>query len=310
METFWQWCMEWGMEWIIVIQAAGGPLAQTIFGVITFMGEEQFYLIVVPILFWSVDAVIGARVGFAFLISGYTNLLLKDFFYHPRPCEINPSVCDDVPGGTGMPSGHSQSSVFVWGVLAAQVKRPWFWVFAMFMAFLIGTSRVVLGVHFPYQVFFGWVFGVIFLLLFLWLDPRVEKAVSQLSLAPQLAVTLGVPLFLALLHPHNDTVSAAAVMAGFSSGIVLTLRFIPFSAKGKWWKRVLRSVIGIVILLALYIGLSTIFPGEEAGETQYYIFRFLRYGILGLWIGLGAPWLFSILHLLPKQELDLDPESS
>jgi membrane-associated phospholipid phosphatase len=300
--------IELGMEWIIAIQAAGGPAAQTIFEAITFMGEEYFYLIIVPILFWSVDAATGGRVGFAFLISAYVNPILKDIFSQPRPYQVNPAVSDHEVAGSGMPSGHAQSSIFVWGVLAAQVKRPWFWVFAMFMAFLIGFSRIVLGVHFPHQVLAGWVVGAILLLLFLWLDPRVEQAVGRLALAPQLLVTLGVPTLLALLYPHNDTVSSAAVMAGFSSGIVLTNRFIPFSAKGLWWQRILRSIIGIVILLALYIGLSAIFPGEEAGEIPAYIFRFLRYGILGLWIGLGAPWLFSILHILPKQERETTPK--
>jgi membrane-associated phospholipid phosphatase len=294
------------MAWIIAIQAAVGPFGHSIFSAITFMGEEQFYLIVVPILFWSVDAVVGARVGFAFLISAYTNLLLKDFFFHPRPCAVNADVCDEMPVGTGMPSGHAQSSIFVWGVLAAQIKRRWFWILAMVAAFLIGFSRVVLGVHFPYQVLAGWVFGAVLLVLFLWLDPVVEHAVGRLSLAPQLAVTLGIPIFLAIIYPHNDTVGSAATMAGFSSGIILTLRYLPFTAKGLLWQRIVRSVIGIIVLLALYIGLSAIFPGEEAGETTAYIFRFLRYGILGLWISLGAPWLFSVLRLFPRPKAVLE----
>lgn len=299
---FWQWCIEWGMQWIVAIQAAGGPAAQSVFGAITFMGEEQFYLIIVPILFWSVDTAIGARVGFAFLISAYTNAILKDFFDHPRPCVINSAVCELEVAGTGMPSGHAQSSLFVWGVLAVQLKRRWFWIVAMFMALLIGFSRVVLGVHFPYQIIAGWLFGAILLVLFIWLDPIVERSVARLSLALQLLVTLGLPVLLALLYPHDDTVSSAAVMAGFSSGIVLTRRFIPFTARGLWWQRILRSIIGLVILLALYFGLSSAFPGKEASETTYYFFRFLRYGLLGVWIGLGAPWLFSILRLLPNQK--------
>ena len=115
---------EWGMEMILALQAAGGPAIESFFKAVTFMGEEYFYLLIVPILFWSVDAATGARVGFAFLISGYVNPILKDIFMQPRPYQINPEVSDHTVAGSGMPSGHAQSSIFVWGVLAAQVKRP------------------------------------------------------------------------------------------------------------------------------------------------------------------------------------------
>ena len=295
----------WGMEWIIAVQAVGGPFLQTFFEAVTFMGEEYFFLVLIPILFWSVDTAAGARVGFAFLISAYVNPILKDMFNQPRPYQINPEVSDHEVAGSGMPSGHAQSSIVVWGVLAAQVKRPWFWIFAMFIAFLIGFSRIYLGVHFPHQVLAGWLAGAVLLVLFLLFDPRVEHFVSRLSLAPQLLVTLGIPLLMALLYPHDDTVSSAAVMAGFGSGVVLSRRYVPFSAAGIWWHRVVRSILGLVILLALYFGLSALFPGDEAGEFASYTFRFIRYGTLGLWIGLGAPWLFTILHLTPK----IDPKT-
>ena len=58
-------------------------------------------------------------------------------------------------------------------------------------------------------------------------------------------------------------------------------------------------------MLGLYLGLSAVFPGEEAGDLAYYSFRFARYGILGLWISLGAPLVFARLRLLerPKEAL-------
>lgn len=302
---------EWGMEWIIALQGLGGPIAESIFYAITFMGEEYFYLIVVPIIYWSVDAAIGARVGFAYLISAFVNLILKVNWLpepQPRPCDLVADVCNYHFIGYGMPSGHAQSSIFVWGVLAAQVKRRWFWVLAMSMAFLIGFSRIILGAHFPHQVLAGWAVGAVLLVIFLLLDPRVEAAVGRLALAPQLLVTLGIPLLLAFVYPHDDTVGAAAVMAGFGSGLVLSRRYVPFNTKGLWWQRAIRAVIGLVVLLALYVGMSALFPGEEAGEAAYFSFRFIRYGILGLWIALGAPWLFSVLHLLQEPQVESQPE--
>ena len=301
---------DWGMQWIISLQAAGGPALDAFFEGATFMGELEFYLIFVPILFWSVDAATGARVGFAFLVTAYVNPILKDLFDQPRPYQMNASVSDRTVEGSGMPSGHAQSSIFVWGVLAAQVNRRWFWVLAMVIAFFIGLSRVYLGVHFPHQVIAGWAVGAILLVLFLFFDPRIEYAIARLPLAQQLLVTLAVPLLLAIVYTHSDTVRSAAVMAGFGSGIVLCRRYVPFSAAGYWWQRVLRSIIGLIVLIALYVGLPFIFPGEESGELAYNISRFVRYGLLGLWIGLGAPWLFSLLRLTQTPASPPEPEAA
>jgi membrane-associated phospholipid phosphatase len=313
--------VEWGLSLIITLQAIGGSAGESLFLALTFLGEEEFYLIFAPILFWSVNAAVGARVGFAFLISVYVNPILKEFFdrsficantppFCLRPYEFEPAVSDHTWPGSGMPSGHAQSSMFVWGVLAAQINKTWFWIVALLVTFLVGLSRVYLGVHFPHQVVGGWIAGAILLLLFLWLDPRVERAIGRLALAPQLALSIGVPILLYFIFPHDDTLRSTAVMAGLSSGIVLTVRFIPFSAKGFWWQRVLRSLIGLLILLALYIGLAEIFPGEEVGDIPYNLFRFLRYSILGIWIGFGAPWLFSLLRLQPKPESKSQLEST
>lgn len=290
---------QWGLEWIIAIQAAFGPGGKAFFEAVTFMGEEYFYLIVVPVLYWSVDAAIGARVGFAMLVSFYTNLIFKDMFDQPRPYQVDSSLSDHEVAGSGMPSGHAQSSIIVWGVLAAQVGRRWFWGLALFMALLIGFSRVVLGVHFPHQVVGGWIAGAIILVLFLWLDPRVERFVASLALGQQLTISITIPVLLAIAYPHSDTVGSAGTMCGLASGIVLSHHYVPFTAQGLWWQRVLRSVVGLLGLILVYLGLSAIFPGQESAALPYFLFRFVRYAALGLWMSLGAPWLFNILRLQP-----------
>lgn len=301
----------WGMEWIIALQELGGPFAKTFFEIVTFTGEEMFYLLFVPIVFWAVDDRIGARIGFAFLISAYVNPILKDLFPQPRPYQINPEVSDHTVPGSGMPSGHAQSSVFFWGVLAAQFGRKWFWGAAILWMFLVGFSRVYLGVHYPHQVVAGWIVGAILLALFLVLDPRFEAWIARRPLGQQLAMAVGIPLLMALAYPHNDTVASAAVMCGFGSGFALMRRYVPYSADGLWWQRILRTVIGLGGLLALYVGFSLVAPAkEEISETLFYAIRFLRYGVLGLWISLGAPWFFSLLRPLQQQALAPEAEQA
>jgi len=287
---------ELGLEWIIALQQLHGPVIDGFFRGITFMGEEMFYLLAIPILVWSVDLAIGTRVGFAFLLSAYLNPVLKDIFQEPRPFFLDPTVKLSEAEGTGMPSGHSQTSVMVWGVLAWQVGKKWFWGIAVAFMLLIGFSRVFLGVHFPHQVLAGWAVGIVILAAYILLDPRVEHWLAKLRLREQLAVAFFVPVFMALLFLSDSTVAATAVMAGFGCGLALTLRYVPFSANGRWWQRLLRYLIGAAVMLGIYLGLSALFPETEGG--LYYLLRFIRYGLVGLWISLGAPWLFVQLHLV------------
>lgn len=47
-----------------------------------------------------------------------------------------------------------------------------------------------------------------------------------------------------------------------------------------------------------YLGLKAVFRGEES--SLYLVFRSLRYGLLGLWVTLGAPWVFRVSRLAPE----------
>lgn len=77
--------------------------------------------------------------------------------------------------------------------------------------FLIGLSRVYLGAHFPHQVLAGWLAGAVLLALFLLLAPRFEDWMKSRPLNQQLAVAFGVPVLMAIVYPHSDTVASAAV---------------------------------------------------------------------------------------------------
>ena len=291
METIWQ----WGLELIRAIQQVHGPALDAFFKAVTFMGEEEFFLVLLPLSFWCVDWVVGARLTILFLLSGYANGVFKDLFAQPRPPDLDPTVRLGNATGYGLPSGHSQSAVVVWGYLAAILRKAWVWVTAVALMVLIGFSRVYLGVHFPTDVLGGWALGAVLLMAYLALEPRVEAWLKKASLGAQLAGIAIVSLVLLLVHPVKDAASAMAVLLGAGMGLALARRVARFSAVGPLWQRAVRFLVGLLGLLALYFGLKVIFPGE--GEPLYFVLRVVRYALLGLWMSLGAPWLFLRLRL-------------
>ncbi len=294
MDTIWQ----WGLEFIRTLQLIHGPLPDALFKAVTFLGEEQFYLLLLPFLLWCVDFTIGLRLAVTFLLSTYVNVGLKDFFAQPRPFQLDPSVQLHPASGYGLPSGHSQSVVVAWGVIAAEFRRRWLWAAALLLMAAVGLSRVYLGVHFPTDVLAGWAVGGLILGLYLWRGRRVEEWLRSLRPSERVAAALLVPLGLLLLHPAKGTASPLAVLAGMGvGGEVLLRRVGHFRAAGPVWQRVARYLVGTVGILLIYVGLSALFPAE--GEPLYFTLRIVRYFLVGLWAGLVAPWLFVRLRLAP-----------
>ncbi len=291
MDAIWQ----WGIDLIHTVQLVHGPALDAIFKAITFLGEEEFFLLLLPLMFWCVDFAVGVRLAFAFLLSSYVNSGLKDLFAHPRPFELDPTVKLHEASGYGLPSGHSQSAVVVWGTIAAGFRKTWLWVVAILLMVLIGFSRIYLGVHFPTDVLGGWTVGVLFLAAYLGLQPRVEAWLKKAGLGAQLALAVIVPLALLLLHPTKDAASPMAALMGMGMGFALLMRITSFSAAGPAWQVAVRFLVGMVGMSVLYFGLSAVFPHE--GQPLYFALRFVRYALVGLWAGLGAPWLFLKLRL-------------
>ncbi len=282
--------LEWGIEVIVAIQAIRSPALDVFFQGVTFLGDAEFYLLLAPIFIWSVNYKLGARLGVLLLLSSYINEALKNAFMQPRPCEPRPDLCIDQAEGYGIPSGHSQNAIVFWGVIAHWISKVWAWAVAILLMLLIGLSRIYLGVHFPSDVLVGWVLGIVILGLYIVLGERVEKWLGGLSLAAQILLALALPILLLAIQPSDVMVQVTGAFAGIAVGVALGIRYLDFDAGGQFWKRAVRFLMGVAVVAVIFFGMRIIFPGE--GESLYSIFRYIRYGSVGLWISLGAPWLF------------------
>ncbi|MBA7472879.1 hypothetical protein ES707_08211 [subsurface metagenome] len=287
--------LSWGIHIIEQMQSIRFPLLDAFFKIITLLGNEEFYLVFFPILFWSLDFKLGYKLGLIFLFSAYLNQSLKELFAQPRPAELKAGLSLIGAGGYGLPSGHAQMAVVIWGGLALIFKRIWFRLTAALLILLIGLSRIYLGVHFPTDVFAGWLLGALTLAAVLLLRRTIARMKFN-----TLSLVVGINLITAavMLFQYNRTItSLIAAFWGFTLGCLLRrlsiCSFNPAAASIR--QNLLRLPLGLVLLFILYIVLKLIFPGE--GSIFYPLFRFLRYGILGFWISFGAPFLFKVLHL-------------
>lgn len=304
--------LEWGIELILGLRRLVPGLVAP-FEAITFLGNEMFFLLLIPFVYWCLDRRTGARLTALFLLSAYLNTAVKWLADQPRPFDL---AFDRIQHlfkypleeakeryeayGGGFPSGHAQNSIVIWGYLATQIKRAWLWVIAGLLVLLVPLSRVYLAVHFPHDILGGYVLGLALLLLYLWLEPKVEARLAEAGPAWQLAIALTIPALTMILVRDEASVTAGATLMGMGVGFVLERRWVGFESIGVWWKQVLRYAFGIAVLLGLYAGLKAAFSSLE----PVLLFRFFRYGLMGLWGGFGAPWAFVRLRLaeaLPRQ---------
>ena len=140
----------------------------------SFLGTEEFFLVILSALYWCVDASIGLRVAITLLISNTVNDSLKLLFRGARPYWFDTTLKGFAHESSfGIPSGHSQNSMVVWGTIALGFKKRWLTIICAVIIFLVGFSRMYLGVHWVSDVISGWLIG----LALLWLVAKFEKPV-------------------------------------------------------------------------------------------------------------------------------------
>ena len=291
--------LNWGIEVVLWFQQFS-PGLDLPFKVLTFMGDEAFYLLFMPLIYWSIDRRAGAGLFILLLFSAYLNAVAKVIADQPRPFDYDPRVkALGHAGGGGLPSGHTQNAVVIWGYLAMRYRKMIGWLIAGFLMIGIPLSRIYLGVHFPTDLVGGYLLGVPILMLFLWIAPRLENWLVLKGFAWQLVLALVLPILLILLNPaaNRYVLSMIAARMGVAAGFVLERRFVRFSCHGLIWKRIIRYLLGVFILFGLWAGLRVAFASlEPAG-----LLRFIRYMLVGLWGGIGAPWLFVRLNLASRE---------
>jgi hypothetical protein len=290
----------------------------------TFLGYENFFFLVLPLVYWSIDARVGLQIAFILTTSNYLNAIVKMLFAAPRPYWVSAQVEPlSVEHTFGIPSGHAQNAAAIWGVMAASAQRVgkrWAWVAALVLTFLIGFSRLYLGMHFLHDVLLGWLLGIVLLILFLWFwDPVAawlkEKTMSQQVMIAFIVSLLMIAIGLLSSTPLNayvfpvewtdnalragplpDPVSVEGILtsAGSLFGLAAGAAWIAsrggYETAGPLEKRALRYVIGLVGIMILWYGLGEIFPRGESIVPL--ILRYIRYSLVGFWVVGGAPWLF------------------
>ena len=115
-----------------------------------------------PLVYWSIDRRTGAGLFILLLFSAYLNAVAKVIADQPRPFNYDPRVQAAWArrAGGGLPSGHTQNAVVIWGYSGrVDTGKTIGWLIAGFLMIGIPLSRIYLGLHFPTDLFGGYLLG-------------------------------------------------------------------------------------------------------------------------------------------------------
>ena len=282
---------------------------------ITTLGEETAFLVLALIFFWCVDKRKGYYLMSIGFIGTIVNQFLKLVFRVPRPWVKDPEFtileqAREGAGGYSFPSGHTQMSVGTFGGIAASTGKRWLRILSIVLAVLVPFSRMYVGVHTPQDVL---VSVVVALALVFGLRPVVlsgsEKGMKFL-IAGMLLMALGLLAYVELYPFPADVdetnlasgVKNAYTMVGCLMGVAVVYiaekRFVNFSEKAVWWAQILKTVLGLALVLLVKEGLRSPLEALFAGHMAA---RAVRYFLIVVVAGLVWPMTFPWFGKLGKK---------
>ena len=306
------------MAFLYFLEKIRNPVLDLLFSIVTLFGEETVFMAVGMIVFWCVNKHKGYYLLSVGFVGTVINQFLKITFRVPRPWVKDPNFtivesAREAASGYSFPSGHTQTSVGLFGGLALKFRNRAIKIASIALCVLVPLSRMYLGVHTPADV---GVSIVIALILIFALAPLFEKAekspkVMYAILFSLTGIMLAYLLFMTywsfpeeVFHVDNvhNLISAVknaytltGCMLGFLVVYTVDLKWLKFDTKAVWWAQLIKIAGGLVLVLAvkelLRAPLEAILPANTWA-------RMLRYFLMVVMAGAIWPMSFNFFSKL------------
>ena len=279
---------------------------------LTHLGEETTFLVLALIVFWCVDKKKGYLVMSVGFLGIMANQFMKLWFRIPRPWVLDPDFtileqAREAAAGYSFPSGHTTVAMAAFGSVAATARKKSTAMVCILLAFLVGISRIYVGVHTPADVLAGALTSLILILLL--------QRVPWSELGMGILVSVMILLALALLafvsfFPFPVDVDAqnlesgmknAYTMIGCMAGVLVVYyvekKYVDFTTLAVWWAQILKVILGLALVLAVKEGLRS--PLETLIGAVYPA-RAVRYFLVVVTAGVLWPMSFRWFYRLGR----------
>ena len=268
------------------------PFLDSLALIFTAMAEELTTIVVICAVYWCINKRAGVIIAVSYFISGLLIQGLKITFRIDRPWVLDPGfepVPEAIANATGysFPSGHTQSGTALFGTLGFLSRKKGVLALCCCAFFLVGMSRMYLGVHTPLDVFTSMALTLLVCgLVTLWFSRNSGDDVRPLWLGLFALFSIALSVY-ALILQHNgviephyalDCIKTSGAGLGFATGMLFEQRRVNFeTATSKLWMQPVKLALGLGVVAGLKFGIKAAF-----GQNP--LAGFIGYFVIVLWI--------------------------
>ena len=312
------------MQFLYFLESLRNPVLDFFFSLVTLCGEETVFMAVGMVVFWCVEKYWGYYLLCTGFIGTVVNQFLKMLFRIPRPWVLDPDFtivesARDAATGYSFPSGHTQTSVGLFGGIARWSRLRWLRIVSIVLCVLIPLSRLYLGVHTPLDVSVSLIIALILVFVLAPLFRRAEHSPRlMLSLMAVMTVIVAAYLTYVLSYPFPEEVFAEenvhnlisarengftliGCMVGLFAVYAVDLKFTHFDTRAIWWAQIIKAVVGLLLVIAVKALLKSPLEALFAGAP---IARSIRYFLMVIVGGVLWPMTFGFFSRLGKKKED------
>ena len=304
------------MELLYVLEGLRTPVGDAFFSLITHLGEETLFIVAGLLVFWCIDKWEGYYLLSVGLTGTVINQFLKLWFRVPRPWVKDPNftIVESARAeatGYSFPSGHTQSSVGVFGSAARWHRQKTVRLVCILLCVLVPLSRMYLGVHTPADV---GVSVVVALALVFGLYPVIRKAADsprtmRTLLTCMVALAVGYLAFVSLYpfpadvdvsnlsHGTKNAYTMLGCMLGVWAVYEVDSRWTRFDTEAPLPGQICKLALGLGLLLAIKIVAKA---PLQALFTNDYLADGLRYFLMVVFAGCVWPRTFPLWKKIGK----------
>lgn len=300
------------MEILYFFESIRTPFFDRFFSTITHLGEETFFIIIGLVFFWCINKKEGYYLLSVGFIGTVLNQFLKLIFRIPRPWikDKNFTIVESARAeatGYSFPSGHTQSSVGVFGALARWERNSVIKILGILICMAVPISRMYLGVHTPLDIGVSLVIAIILIFLLYPLIYNFFDNTKKMRILFYGMIFLSL-LYLSFVKFYNfptDTdaenlahsTKNAYKMLGCTLGILIAFeidrKYINFETTGSLLCQFLKVIIGIIPIMIIKEGIRHPLNWICGGS---YIADGIRYLLIVIFAGCVWPLTFKTFN--------------
>ena len=172
------------MSLLYALEGIRTPFLDTLFGAVTYLGDEMVYMAMAVVVYWCFSKGLGYYILTSGFVGTVANQFMKITFRIPRPWVLDPEFqivesAREAATGYSFPSGHTQNVFASFGSLAAWTRRAPLRALSILAIVLVAFSRMYVGVHTPLDVGVAAAMGLVLTLalypLFRDIDSRPQR---------------------------------------------------------------------------------------------------------------------------------------